>query len=210
MAQDLRRIEAMVREMKVYLSSDMPFSHELSAKKTPTVTVGGYLIRQNRLLALRSSNFLNKTDQNRLDAAISYFDQVLYQNGVEFKQKVCQELEEWLHQWDKYLWYLDKEEVNPHYSSAVETRVIIEDIFQKIYILSYDVEPHIAEKIEQLDLKLRQYWQPGNFIWPAEWQSVYPQKIYWWLYGKPCNKLNVGVRARMSTTYVAHLSQTPA
>ena len=32
---------------------------------------------------------------------------------------------------------------------------------------------------------LRGRWQPGEFVWPAEWAVAYPHAAYWWLYGSP-------------------------
>jgi hypothetical protein len=191
LTQDLKRIEMMVGEMTSYLSSEILFWPP-PADPT-TVTLGNYLMRQNRLLALRSTA-LNAVTQERLDVAVARFDRVLYYNMEEFKQKSCRELEARLHQWREYVQQLAREDVKVNgYDVEVESRVIIEDIFQKLSILTFYPEPSISEEIEQLDFNLRQYWQPGKFIWPVEWQPAYPPSIYWWLYGQPQSRVKVRV-----------------
>jgi hypothetical protein len=126
-------------------------------------------------------------DQERLDVASSNFDRVLYNKVDEFEQAAQQELGMRLKQWSKYLQELKREKPIDvsSYHLALETRVMIEDILQKLYLLSCQPELHLIEQIDQLDSTLRQKWQPGPFAWPAEWRPAYPQAIYWWLYGRP-------------------------
>lgn len=206
--QDLRRIEIMVGEMIAYLDSDILF-WPTSYAGLSMVTVGNYLMRQNRLLTLRSTA-LDALAQDRLDFVVARFDWVLYHNTEEFKQKVCRELEARLRQWGEYVQGLAKEEIKANCCEAeIENRVIIEDIFQKLYILTYYPEPHISQEIEQLDLDLHQHWQSGKFIWPGEWQPAYPQSIYWWLYGQPQSRSKVRVNLAERSVYIPAPSRTP-
>jgi hypothetical protein len=208
LTQDLKRIEMMVGEMMSYLGSDVLFWPTTYAGLT-TVTLGNYLMRQNRLLALRSTA-LDTLDQDRLDVAVARFDRVLYYNPEEFKQKICRELEARLRQWREYVHQLAREEMKANcYEAEVENRVIIEDIFQKLYLLTCQPEAHISEEIEQLDLNLRQQWQFGKFIWPVEWESAYPQSIYWWLYGRPQSRVRAKVKAGERKTYIPQPSRRP-
>ncbi|MBE7549605.1 MAG: hypothetical protein HS126_00820 [Anaerolineales bacterium] len=190
--------------MTSYLGSEILFWPTPYAGLT-TVTLGSYLMCQNRLLALRSSA-LNALAQDRLDVAVARFDRLLYYNTEEFKQKIGRELEARLRQWREYVRQLAREESKANcYEAEVESRVIIEDIFQKLSILTCYPEPQIAEEIEQLDFNLRQCWQPGKFIWPVEWQPAYPQAIYWWLYGQPQSR----VKARINTVELLENSSFP-
>lgn len=209
LTQDLKRIEMMVGEMMAYLDSEILFWPTTYAGLT-SVTLGSYLMRQNRLLALRSTA-LEALAQDRLDVAVARFDRVLYYNTEEFKQKVCRELEARLRQWRDYVQCLTREEIKATcYEAEVENRVIIEDIFQKLYILAYQPEAFIFEEIEQLDSHLRQQWQPGKFIWPVEWQAAYPQAIYWWLYGQPQSRPKVKVSVSERTPYLPQPNRRPS
>jgi hypothetical protein len=198
--QDLKQIETMVGEMTSYLSREILFWPP-PADPT-TVTLGNYLMRQNRLLALRSTA-LDAVIQERLDLAVARFDRVLYYNTEEFKQKICGELEAYLRQWREYVQQLAREEVKVNgYDVEVESRVIIEDILQKLYILTFYPKPFISEEIEQLDFILRQYWLPGKFIWPVEWRPAYPPSIYWWLYGQPQSRVRARTNGGERSSYL--------
>jgi len=185
LANDLRVVEGLVGHIEAYLSSSSLIWSTTHADLS-IITLGEYLMRQNRLLALRNQS-LGMVDQERLDVASSYFDHVLFNKVSEFEQVAQQELEARLMQWDKYWQELDRATPSniSGVQAALEARVIIEDVLQKLYLLSCSPEPYLVEQIDQLDSTLRQKWQPGRFVWPAEWRLAYPEAIYWWLYGKP-------------------------
>lgn len=201
LTQDLKRIEMMVDELVAYLDDDALFGASLSAGLT-TVTLGNYLMGQNRLLALRSTA-LEAVVQTRLDAVVARFDRVLYYNTEEFKLKVGQELETRLQGWRGYVRQLTRKEIRANcYEVEAENRVIVEDILQKLCLLGGQPDSHICEEIDRLDRELRQHWQPGKFIWPAEWKPAYPQSIYWWLYGRPQNIGKARVKGGEGNTYI--------
>ena len=52
LTRDLSILVAMAAEMETYLNSDVLFWH-MSTSHMPALTLGGYLMRQHRLLALR-------------------------------------------------------------------------------------------------------------------------------------------------------------
>jgi hypothetical protein len=178
-------VEGLVGHMEVYLTGSSLFWSAAHADLS-VITLGEYLMRQNRLLVLRSQS-LGMIDQERLDVASAYFDHVLFNRVDEFEQAARQELEVRLIQWNNFLQelYQEKSANIACAPSALEARVIIEDILQKLYLLSCQPESHLVEQIDQVDFTLRQKWQQGKFVWPAEWRSAYPEGIYWWLYGKP-------------------------
>lgn len=209
LTQDLKRIEMMVGEMRSYLGSEILFWPTTYAGLT-TITLGNYLMHQNRLLALRGTA-LDALAQDRLDVAVARFDRLLYHNTEEFKQKIGRELEARLRQWREYVQQMARGEIKANcYEAEVECRVIIEDIFQKLSILTCYPEPHISEEIEQLDFNLRQFWQSGKFIWPVEWQPAYPQAIYWWLYGQPQSRVKVRVNVGERSPYIPQPSLRPS
>lgn len=196
----------MVGQLTSYLDSDTIFWPS-SYPDLTTMTLGDYLMRQNRLLALRGKA-LNAPAQERLDVVVACFDRVLYYNTEEFKQKMGRELESRLYQWREAVQQLTREEAGADcYEAEGENRVVIEDVFQKFYILADQPAPHLAEEIEQLDLKLRPYWQPGKFIWPVEWQAAYPQAIYWWLYGQSQSNVRVRINGGERSAYLSQPSQ---
>lgn len=208
LTQDLKRIEMMVGELTARLDGKGLFWPTPYADLT-TVTLGNYLMRQNRLLAVRGTA-LTGPAQERLDTVAACFDRLLYYNAEEFKHIIGRELEARLDQWREYVQRLPRKENRAKcYEVEGENRVIIEDIFQKLSILADQPAPHLLEEIEQLDLKLRQHWQPGKFIWPDEWQPAYPQAIYWWLYGQPQNTVKITVNRTERSTYLPQPHRKP-
>jgi hypothetical protein len=128
LANDLRIVEGLVGHMEVYLNGNSHFRSTGHADLS-VITLGDYLMRQNRLLALRSKA-LGMVDQERLDVASSYFDHVLFNKVSEFEQVAQQELEVRLMQWDNLAGSLPREKslTCTHWPEA---GVITEDILQK-------------------------------------------------------------------------------
>lgn len=182
--RDLAILEAMASEMDEYLMSDVLFWRMIKGSM-PMLTLGGYLMRQHRLLALR--HLLDKEEQGRLDAAVIKFNMALDEKIVRFEQKTKTELEARIRQWSEYLRDLDQapESAGVNYGTAVDTRAMLEAILDKLRMPPYQVPARLPEQVRMLDTNLRGHWRPGDFIWPDEWKPAYPVADYWWLYGRP-------------------------
>lgn len=183
---DLKILEIMAEEMEDYLDSSHIFFPLPGRGNVPLLTLGGYLMRQHRLLVL-SESLLGKEEQTRLQAAITLFNESVAPKKTRYEAKAHRELEARVRQWDAYLDELDEDLFvsAAYYGTAVEARVLITDLFGELQRRDHQVQLHISERIGQLDEKLRIYWRPGEFVWPSEWKAAYPQAKYWWLYGKP-------------------------
>jgi hypothetical protein len=173
----------MAGEMEAYLRSDVLF-WQMMKGGFPKLTIGGYLVRQHRLLALY--DLLAEGDQNQVDTAVTQFNQTLVEKIVRFEQKVHQELEARIRQWGEYLKDLqwEKAAAAANYAAAVETRVMMTAVTDKVGLPPYQLDPRLSERIALLDGNLRRRWQSGPFVWPEEWEPAYPQNEYWWLYGE--------------------------
>lgn len=182
--QDLKILEAMAAEMDEYLRSQTLF-WPLPDSSMPRLTLGGYLMRQYRLSQLRE--LLESTEQERLDAAIEQFNLALVEKVVRFEQHAHEELHARLRQWSEYLRDLTKESfaAADFYPSAVETRAMIKALLDKLEMPPYELDQRVLPEVEAYDRALRNHWRPGDFVWPAEWQSAYPRQPFWWLYGLP-------------------------
>ena len=177
-------LQEMAGEMDDYLTSDVLFWLMMKGGM-PKLTLGGYLMRQHRLLSLR--DLLDKEMQDTLDAAISQFGQALIEKVVRLEQKAHMELEARIRQWGEYLKDLswDRSAAVASYGSAVETRAIISALIDKLGMPPYQLDPSVSPKVGLLDGNLRQHWQQGPFVWPEEWRPAYPAQEFWWLYGGP-------------------------
>ena len=181
LVNDLSILEAMAAKMPEYLSSNELFWRKIDSDPVQP-TLGGYLMRQDRLQAL-SDTLLDEGQRRQLAAAIARFEQAVNEQPGRLEAKGQQELESRLRQWEIALKELldDEAPTLAYYRADIETRVIIATL---LAALRQRTEPAVTDKLAGLDQTLRQRWQPGEFVWPAEWQPAYPRSEYWWLYGR--------------------------
>lgn len=191
LAQDLDIVEAMSVEMGDYLDSDVlfwPISQK--AATMPMLTLGGYLMREQRLQAL--SDQLSEVDRERLANTIQRFNGALANRVVRFETKANHELEARLRQWQEYLRDLDRgtADKTSNYATAVETRAMIEALIRRLQMPPYQLNDQSLKHLAVLDTTLRDRWRPGDFVWPAGWEAAYPRTEDWWLYGALPTKTN--------------------
>jgi hypothetical protein len=182
LVQDVTILAEMAGEMADYLRSDVLF-WQMMKGGLPKLTLGGYLMRQHRLLVL--SALLSDEEQVVVDTAVTQFNQALAEKIVRLEQKAHQELEARIRQWAEYLkdFRWERGAALAGYASAVETRVMMTAVTDKLQLPPYQLNPRITEQIALLDGILRSRWRSGPFLWPEVWQRAYPQADYWYLYG---------------------------
>lgn len=182
---DLTTLEAMAGEMDEYLHSDVLF-WPMAQGDLPRLTLGGYLMRQHRLLELR--DLLSMQQHDRLHKAINQYHEALEEKVVRFEEKAHEELGARLRQWQAYLGEAKRGTGVAYYESAVEPRVMSQALIAQLRVQPYQLQSELAQKVAMLDRELRQIWEPGDFIWPEEWKPAYPREKFWWLYGYPRKK----------------------
>ena len=62
---------------------------------------------------------------------------------------------------------------------------MIHALLDRLSLPPYHAEARPQQHLSLLDTRLQGRWQPGDFVWPVEWQPAYPRAEYWWLYGSP-------------------------
>ncbi len=181
---DLLILEEMAANMDAYLVSDAR-QWIIPRSNMPKLTIGGYLMRQQRLLAVEDS--LRVEDPDRLRAAIKLFDDALVEKVVRFETRAHQELHSRIGEWVGHMRDLGRRtstEVN-YYAGIVDTRVVITSLIDQLQKQPYVLESGVLEEIHHLDKNLRVRLAEHEFIWDVVWQPAYPQEKYWWLYGCP-------------------------
>jgi hypothetical protein len=189
LAQDVRVLSAMADEMETYLDSDVLFWH-MAQGGMPTLTLGGYLMRQHRLLALYDS--LTEEQRAEVDGAVARFNMALEDRTVRFEQKAHRELDARLRQWQEYLKDVERGQasVKSNYATAVESRAMIGALSDFLQLPPYQLDDRVLERTALLDGRLRLRWESGEFVWPDGMQKAYPRSEYWWLYGAPREAAN--------------------
>lgn len=187
--EDLQVVQAMSNSMSTYLDSTAVY-YPMATPTYPKLTLGGYLMRQQRLVALSAE--LSKVNKGWLDTAVFQFQQAINSRITKVEQKGEEEAGIRLRQWQQAvseLWDAPEEAI-PYYTTAVENRVMLAALLHHLQQEPYRFNENLAEETAVVDQKLRARWQSGEFIWPQVWQSAYPQDAYWWLYGRPLPPLN--------------------
>lgn len=182
--QELKILEAMAAEMDDYLRDDNLF-WPLGDSSMPRLTLGGYLMRQHRLVALRQQ--LDQADQERLDAAERQFAEALVEKVVAFETKAHEEIRARLRQWHEYLKELRDPSMaaGDYYASAVDTRAMLAALLNQLEAPPYKLDRRVLNELASFDRVLANYWEAGEFVWPEAWSEAYPRQRYWWLYGRP-------------------------
>ena len=177
LSKDLTIASLMAERLRAYLSGQVLLPMPLP--EAPQVSLAGLLMRLHRLVALRD-HLLDAEAQADLDQVIRQVEQIMGEKPAQLSQVIDQEQKARLRQWREYLRDLEEGAGNAvYYHTAVETRAMLEVLLDKA------PQAEIVRQLTTLDQTLRQRWQPGPFIWPADWRPAYPEESYWWLYGEP-------------------------
>ncbi len=184
LAQDLEILQAMADQMADYLRSESLF-WPMGYSDMPQLTLGGYWLRQHRLMALR--HLLSSEQQAQLDTAVTIFQTAVSEWIVRTETRAHTELEARLRQWGEYLRDLADKKAGEvaNYPAQVEVRAIIAALLNQLQQRPYTLDQKLANAATSLDQGLRARLVGGEFVWPEAWQSAYPKAEYWFLYGRP-------------------------
>jgi hypothetical protein len=177
---DLAHMAVMAEEMEAYLRSDVLF-WPLGGR--PMLTLGGYLMRQHRLLALADS--LDLEQQATLNTAVSQFMAATHDKIVRFETKASREIEARIRQWSEHLRDVDKAKKDSSlYKSGIETRIMLTLLLERLEHSPYKEKPELAKRLEMIDMGVWVRWKKGAFVLDEVLEPVYDPKIFWYLFGK--------------------------
>jgi len=182
--EDLQISEAMATSMSSYLDSDVVY-YPLTTSTFPKLTLGNFLMRQQRLTALQ--NDLSEIDKGRLEMVALQFEQAVSRRIARVEQKGDEEAGIRLRQWDQAVKALTEspESEIPYYATTVENRVMLAALITYLQQEPYQFDENILADTAVVDQKLNVIWQSGEFVLSDVWQPAYPREKYWWLYGRP-------------------------
>ncbi len=180
---DLVIAEEMVDRLAAYLRADNLFGK--MPVTMPALTLGGYLLRQHRLTALRPA--LPPGDQERLGQVVQRFFDTIQERVVRSEERAHQEFGARLRQWEETIRDLrrDLRGNAAYYATAVEPRAMISALQEMLTMPPYQFDETLLERLELIDNGLRVLFAPGDFVWFEEWEPAYPRDEYWYLYGGP-------------------------
>lgn len=181
---DLKIIEEMAALMPAYVVSDGLFWN-VPVVGMPQLTLGGYFMRERRLLAL--SDLLSGDEKMRLQTAVSTVAEAIAPHVVQFEKKANAEIFARLRQFSEYLKDLQREHEDAvaGYKTAVEARVMVTVLMEMLEKRPFQLDAQTIAPLNTVDSTLHRQWIPDDFVWDDEWIAAYPPKTYWWLYGRP-------------------------
>ena len=183
---DLAILESMAAGMADYLASNATW-WDMGRGDMPLLTIGGYLMRRRRLAIL---DYLLRDDERRLAAAANEkYDRTVSGQIVRFEERALAELGARMREWTVYLRDLTVSHRlaadTARFDYLADTRVVIENLVEKLSESPFRLPEHIQVDIAALDHRLRGRWKSGPFIWSPVWTPAFPSDRYWWLYGYP-------------------------
>ncbi len=180
---DVAVLEFMVSKMAGYLAGNNLFGP--TNGKMPKTTLGGFLMRQYRLNALRV--MLPTAVAQRLEQVNTQFEDIRSDNIVRTEKKGTEEFAARLRQWEAYIRDVrrDAKTHAAYYGTAVEPRAMLAELHKVFTTPPYHFSDQMTERLNLLDSGLSGVWQAGDFVWPEPWAVAYPTSAYWWLYGQP-------------------------
>ncbi|MEM7802484.1 MAG: hypothetical protein AAF633_25040, partial [Chloroflexota bacterium] len=156
----------------------------------PKMTVGGYLIREHRLQALRGT--LSNSERQRLSIAIERFQNTMTEWTVRAETKVYREVDSRLKQWEEVIRDLRRrpKENWTYFSTSVEARVMLNELLEMLAHPPFNFDETYIERLDKLDGGFRGMWRHKGdlFIWDEGWQAAYPARTFWYLYGEPVRR----------------------
>ena len=175
---DLRAVAAMAAGLVPYIYEDELYGPMPGS--LPRLTVGGLLMRLQRLHALDQS----LTDEQRqiVLTAQAQTDKARTDWAVAFEGKVTRELLARLRALGQLITdCADVRVCSESYPSEIEKRVMVAQLqteAQSANVFSPEAEKQIAN----VDSRLKQFTKPGDFLWDARLEVAYPKASYWYLY----------------------------
>jgi hypothetical protein len=184
---DLDILEEMADQMDGYLRMGTLFGP--MGPSRPTLTLGGYLMREHRLLALKGT--LSPAENDRLLKARQTFENTVMEWVVATENKAEQEIEARLRQWTETIRELREDAVRywSYYHSAVESRVMLTSLVKMLSNPPFKISPDVTGRIAVLDNAFYALWYSDSslFVWDEDWTIAYQSADYEFLYGKPHN-----------------------
>ncbi len=189
--RDLDILSAMVGQLQPYLISDQlfwPISGRLRGGM-PRLTVGGLVLRQHRLEALRA--LLSDRQQEALAEELAAFDQTRREWVMHYYSKIEREWPMRVHLLDEFLRDCDEKggaACLENWPVQAEGRTILHLLLAELVARSPDSASAQEADLRRVDADLRRFLlagEEGCFLWARELERVYPRDTFWWLWTAP-------------------------
>jgi hypothetical protein len=112
------------------------------------------------------------------------WDEERSRREAAIERKAAQELSSRVNLWEAYLGELREQPGSPEdYPQQVGQRVMAARLVE-VAAGRPEIVP-LQERLQRADAALSASFHPGEFIWNARLQALYPKPEFWFLYGRP-------------------------
>jgi len=150
------------------------------------LTIGPLLFMLKRLKARKLTAY-ELEELGRFEEQI-FQDKIHNENAWKKKagQDMGSRLRLWQATWDEY--QKDQQAVMAAYPTSIAQRVMLQLLWEEIEPAGLLAAP-MQFTLQYLDVNLRMFFQPGDFIWEKVLQPAFPEETYWYLYGTMFEKV---------------------
>lgn len=185
--QDLHIFAAMVEHLTPYVYEDELFGHINNS--LPKLTLGGLLMRRYRLHALQ--DMLRDEQAQAFHDAESQLQSIRYEWLSHYRNKLIQEFDSRTH---AIQWFLEDcartpQSCDANWPNEAEKRTIIAHLADEA-IEQDAFSPSKQQLLNALDQNMRRFYRKGDFIWDPALEKIYRPDRFWWLYGRPGERLS--------------------
>lgn len=186
--KDLDEALKMARALEDYIRADQLYGSVggglFGGGSSPSLTIGALIMRLRRLEALQSH--LSAADRDKLGQAQSLHQMVRDEWNLHYEQKLLKEANSRL---DAMRTFFRECQDNTRlcaniYKPEALRRTIVQEILDVMTAQSI-ASAELDDKVTMTDGQLRAHFQPGDFLWDAVLQDIYPRDPFWWLWGEP-------------------------
>jgi hypothetical protein len=183
---NLKLASIMLEEIEDYILSSEVFwplsKRSPTGTPLPHLTLGGLLLTLNELKA--QDKDMPPSQRTDHDELLLDVERVRVKWAVGFERKAAQELRSRLNLWRAYLYDIEERvDTAENYPYEVRHRVMFEHLAE-LSIRQPEIKPWVDE-MQILDTRLRSFFIPGEFVWDARLEDIYPKSTFWYLYGLP-------------------------
>lgn len=185
--RDLAETKALAENLVPYIYGDQIYgsiSGMFGSGTMPSLTVGGLLMRLDRLHALEGE--MSDAQKAQLAAADAQHESVRKEWTVHYNNKLAAEAASRVKVIQQFLGECKDNPKNcaQNYPPEANRRTIIEALVRAMQHSS-SLPDDLSATIRAVDAGLRSMTEPSEFILSAALQAAYPQSEYWWLYVRP-------------------------
>lgn len=181
-SQDISYLQAALPVLKEFLFSSQirwPLTGLKSAGNLPLpdLSAGSLLLAARRLAGIPKS----EEETKKIEDLLSEFGDIRMNWHSTWEAKCFKEIESRIRIWVQDLKRLDPLEL-ANWPTQVRSRVIIELLLGEINQES-PLSADLILQLEASDERLKQKFNPGEFVWDDRLKEAFPQIPFWYLYG---------------------------